>query len=307
MRMLRFFMLLVALAVGAGAALIYHGAAPPVTVNIADKGSVADPAMRPSATTDPALIETTPDGPLPKVAANGRKPMTAYARPFDKSDNRPRIAVIVADIGLRSSASERVIDDLPGVVTLALSPYGDQLPELARKARRTGHELLLQVPMESRNAALVDAGARALLAAAKGEENLKRLHWIMSRITGYVGLISENGDALAARPDALASVWQDVGARGLLYVAGDERSPRPAGSAVPSGAVAIVLDAQPSRKEIETQMRRAEEEAKRAGSVIVMARPYPLSIQLIKGWIASLERKTLAAAPVSAVVRGAER
>src|SRR5215510_4761563 len=45
---------------------------------------------------DPALVEDSQFGPLPVVAADGRAPMTAYARAFDAKDKRPRIAIIVS-------------------------------------------------------------------------------------------------------------------------------------------------------------------------------------------------------------------
>ena len=44
---------------------------------------------------DPALLEDSPAGPLPRIAADGRQPRQAYARPFDRADTRPRIGLVV--------------------------------------------------------------------------------------------------------------------------------------------------------------------------------------------------------------------
>src|SRR5215472_9068194 len=38
---------------------------------------------------DPALIEDSPQGPLPKIGPDGRTAMKAYGRAFDKSSKRP--------------------------------------------------------------------------------------------------------------------------------------------------------------------------------------------------------------------------
>src|SRR5689334_12612494 len=47
-----------------------------------------------------ALIEDSPDGPLPRIGADGRTPMAAYAAAFDLKDRRPRIAVVVTGLGV---------------------------------------------------------------------------------------------------------------------------------------------------------------------------------------------------------------
>src|SRR5262249_38604521 len=48
---------------------------------------------------DPALIENTPAGPLPRVATDGTTPMRAYA-PVIAADGRPRIAIVIAGLGI---------------------------------------------------------------------------------------------------------------------------------------------------------------------------------------------------------------
>ena len=56
---------------------------------------------------DPDLIEMTTDGPLPRIAKDGRTPMSIYGRKPDPSDTRPRIAIIVGGLGWKPSASAR--------------------------------------------------------------------------------------------------------------------------------------------------------------------------------------------------------
>jgi polysaccharide deacetylase 2 family uncharacterized protein YibQ len=62
------------------------------------------------------------------------------------------------------------------------APYGDQLTKLAAHARAKGHELLLQVPMEPFDYPNNDPGPRTLLTSLANEQNVNRLHWLMSRI-----------------------------------------------------------------------------------------------------------------------------
>jgi hypothetical protein len=48
---------------------------------------------------DPALIQTTSNGPLPTIAADGRLPRDVYARPHDRRDERARLVIIVSGPG----------------------------------------------------------------------------------------------------------------------------------------------------------------------------------------------------------------
>ena len=51
---------------------------------------------------DPALIENTPQGPLPRVADDGRTPMAAYAAPA--LSGKLRIAIVVSGLGLSAKS-----------------------------------------------------------------------------------------------------------------------------------------------------------------------------------------------------------
>ena len=47
---------------------------------------------------------------------------------------------------------------------------------------------------------------------------MKRLQWLMSRYTGYVGVTNHMGAKFEATQDSLAPVLEEVKARGLLFV-----------------------------------------------------------------------------------------
>src|SRR5690606_17848248 len=97
----------------------------------------------------PDLQETARYGPLPRIAANGTMPFRAYANPAPPLDrSTPRIAVVIGGMGLSTTGTESAIRTLPEEITLAFAPYGRDLGRLTALARQSGHEILLQVPME---------------------------------------------------------------------------------------------------------------------------------------------------------------
>ena len=93
--------------------------------------------------------------------------MQVYAQPFrPPPNNRPRIGLIVADIGLSAAQSEDAIRRLPRAIALAISPYAPQPEVLAALARERGMELLVSLPLEPAGYPVaVDRWCRAVLAA----------------------------------------------------------------------------------------------------------------------------------------------
>ena len=138
--------------------------------------AAGSPARRPtrieSATVavDPSLIEHGPFGPLPRIGPDGRRPLFAYARPFNFEDARPKVAVLILGLGLRAELFEAALA-LPGPIGLQLSPYAPDLPALVERARRAGHEVLLDLPMEPADYPASDPGPHTLLGRqlARGE------------------------------------------------------------------------------------------------------------------------------------------
>src|SRR5690606_29233738 len=81
---------------------------------------------------------------------DGTRPMDAYARPSSAmaATGTSRIAIIVGGLGVSTTGTANALAKLPPDVTLAFAPYGDDLGRAAANARQTGHEILLQIPLE---------------------------------------------------------------------------------------------------------------------------------------------------------------
>lgn len=147
---------------------------------------------------DPDLIEDGPNGPLPRIGEDGRKPWIAYARPFDVRDDRPRVAVLVIGLGFSETGSAMAIERLPSAVTLAFSPYAQDVTSLARRARADGHEIMLALPMVSDQFPFRDAGPAALQASTSPEDARDRLERVLSRTFGYVGVVGSGNSPIVA-------------------------------------------------------------------------------------------------------------
>jgi uncharacterized protein len=253
---------------------------------------------------DTRLVEITRDGPIPRIGTDGMRAAQAFAQPAGAKPG-PQIAIVITGLGVSNATTTEALNKLPAAVTFALAPGGTDLERLAGKARSLGHELLLQVPMEPSESPEKDAAPRALLTSLSPEQNIERLHWLMSRFQGYVGVANQMGDRLTASEAAFAPILREIGNRGLIYV-DDGTSPKSlagqiAGSAGSGFAKAnLVLDAVPSAAEVDRALAKLEGLARQNGMAVGFATAWPVVIERIMRWSKTVEGRGFALVPITA-------
>jgi polysaccharide deacetylase 2 family uncharacterized protein YibQ len=255
---------------------------------------------------DPALVEQTDDGPLPSISGDGRQAWVEYSAPFDKTDRRPRLAIIVANLGLSPGTTEAVMDALPPEVTLSFSSIAPDLQDWVARARRKGHEVLIDLPMEPDGFPRSDPGRNTLLTSASEVENLNRLEGVMKRAGGYVGLLTTMGSAFTVNADSLAPVLQTLKERGLLYVDGRYTSrtmcPELASQIqLPRAYNNRFIDTTPSLRAINGRLTELEEITKINRFAVGLAQPYPVTLDRLTAWLPTLKAKGIALAPITAI------
>ncbi len=257
---------------------------------------------------DPKLLEDTRHGRIPRIAADGTRPLVAYARAVaanPANPNAPRIALVVSGLGISASGTAETLAKLPAAVSFAFTPYGADIERVAARARSEGHELLLQLPMEPFDFPDNDPGPQTLLTSLSAEQNVDRMHWLMGRFQGYVGVASYMGSRLTASEAAFAPVLQEVAKRGLMYL-DDGTSPRSlagqiAGSSgLPYAKANVVVDAVPTPNEIDRALVRLEGIARDNGVAVGVASALPVSIARIANWVKSAEARGFVLVPISA-------
>lgn len=209
-------------------------------------------------------------------------------------------------LGISARSTAEALARLPSTTTLALAPYGDKLESLAESARAQKHELLLQVPLEPFDYPNNDPGPRTLLTTLTSTQNIDRLHSLMARFHGYVGLISYMGAKFTSSEPALAPVLSETAKRGLIYV-DDGTSPRSIAAQladsnnVPFAKTDIVLDAVPAPEAISRALARLEMTARDHGLAIGFANAQPASIASIAAWAKQVEARGFVLVPISMV------
>lgn len=271
--------------------------------------SAASPDLNPMAAAgnaDAGLIEMSAFGPLPRIGADGRKPMAVYARAYDRAnDPRPKVSIVIGGLGFGRALTDAAMEKLPADVSLAFAPQGPEVATDVAAARAKGHEVLLEIPMESSERPTTKTGLHTLTINAD-KKNAQRMLWLLSRTTGYAGLINTFGDSFLATKDEAIFVMAETAKRGLFFVeagsTAESLAPMAAGKmGAPFARADSVIDEAPSREAIDAQLAALEATAKKRGVAIGVAGALPNTVDRVAAWIAGLEQKGIALVPVSAL------
>ncbi|HZL29724.1 MAG TPA: divergent polysaccharide deacetylase family protein [Pseudolabrys sp.] len=258
---------------------------------------------------DHKLLENSRHGPIPKVGTNGARALTIYAhaRAIPAAQKElPRIAIVIGALGISASGTADAFSMLPAPVTFALAPYSTDVEKLAEHARAENHEVLLQAPMEPFDYPDNDPGPQTLLTSLTGEQNVDRLHWLMSRFQGYVGIESFMGARFTASEQALTPVLGEIAKRGLIFVDGGGSTRSVAaqvagGHNLPFAKTDIVLDAVPTPIEIDRALARLEISARENGVAVGYANAQPAPVERIAAWAKKVEARGFVLVPITMV------
>ncbi len=256
------------------------------------------------------VAEKTRWGTLPRIAADGTRPLDVYARPTPRRpQSTPRIALVVGGLGISQTSTQEALRTLPADVTLAFAPYGASLDRWMQKARTDGHELLLQIPMEPFDYPDNDPGPQTLLVGASAEANTERLTTLLGRLTNYVGVINYMGARYTSDPTVLGGTLGEVTRRGLMYV-DDGASSRSVAEAAaraahtPFARADVVIDEVARDDVVRARLTQLEQIARTKGFAVGTASALPISLRNLQPWIQSLESRGLVLVPVSALAGG---
>jgi hypothetical protein len=174
------------------------------------------------------------------------------------------------------------------------------------RARGEGHEILLQVPMEPFDYPDNDPGPQTLLTSLQPEQNIDRLHWLMSRFQGYVGITNDMGARFTASEQSFAPILRETAKRGLVFM-DDGSTPRSLAGQIagannlPYAKADVLLDAVPTPTEIDRALGRLEMAARERGVVVGFASALPVAIDRIGKWAKAVERRGFLLVPITNV------
>ncbi len=274
--------------------LIAAAALLPATL-LASAPALAKPyILHPEAFPDPV--------PVPAVLPTWRR--NAIAVPF--ADERPKIAVVVDDMGAMHPFTERVVA-LPAPLTLSWFPFAPNLPEQIAAAADRGHEATLHMPMQASTNSILQTGPDPLRVDLPPAVNLARLRAALDAVPNTVGLNNHMGTVAtrdAALMDIVAAEARD---RGMLFldsvtIPHSVALARAEIAGVPAAARDVFIDHAAAPEVIRQQLADIEATAHRLGYAIAIGHPRENTIAALEAWLPTLAAKGFVMWPISATV-----
>ncbi|RWF65945.1 MAG: divergent polysaccharide deacetylase family protein [Mesorhizobium sp.] len=260
---------------------------------------------------DRELVEAGETGPLPVRAADGRRPFDVYARPWSGSRGA-RVAIVIGGLAVSQTGTQAAIAKLPAEVTLGFAAQGNSIGRWMQAARQSGHEIVMQVPLEPFDYPNVNPGRNTLTVAATADENLKNLRWALSRTTNYTGVMNYMGARFSADAAAMGPLMAELGRRGLAYVddGSSARSLAPdlaLKNGVPFVAGDTSIDAVRDRGAILKKLDELEAAARAKGFAVGIGSAFDLTVDTVSAWVGEAKKRGVEIVPISAVAVDPEK
>ncbi len=229
-----------------------------------------------------------------------------YRVPITVSGSRPRIAIIMDDMG-RSLSTFHELLELGLMVTPAILPETRQATRAALMLQDIGREYMIHIPMQPQNYPVANPGPNALLLGQTEREIRRLMRRYMDRVPGAAGGNNHMGSRYTQDRDAMKVVLDELQQGGQFFidsktiansVAYDEA--RKMG--VPTAKRQIFLDNQAEVNYIRMQIRKMVKMSDNRGAVIAICHPYPETMEAFRQELPWLKKQQIDFVSASALV-----
>lgn len=248
---------------------------------------------------------TTVVGEEKTIAPSQTLPLPVESNKIPEISNQsPRIALVIDDVGLDLKNSHRAVL-LPSAVTLSFMPYAIRLREQTREAREEGHELLLHMPMEPLGHD--NPGPGALLVALSDDEVRSRFETALASFVGFDGVNNHMGSKFTAYAHGMDLVMEELKQRHLFFLDSrtnaksvGEKEAKSLG--VPTLARDVFLDDEIESRAIRGQLEQTERIARRRGYAVAIGHPHDLTLEAIEQWIPEAQKRGIVFVPLNTLI-----
>ena len=216
-----------------------------------------------------------------------------------------QLAIVIDDLGYDPGAARRVAA-LAGPLTAGILPDTPASRTTATLARAAGHEVLVHLPMQSR-----EPPELGRIALTLGQDELtvtRSLDDALTAVPGARGLSNHMGSALTADTGAMRTLMLSLHMRGALYFLDSRTDPGSVAErtaceyGVPFVRRDVFLDHDPDPAAIAAALAHAAGLARTRGHAVAIGHPYPATLAVLEARLPELTGAGVTLVPVSALV-----
>ncbi len=222
------------------------------------------------------------------------------------AETRPRIAIIIDDLGYQFEAGRRAID-LPGPVAFAVLPGTPRGQRLARIAHERGKEVLLHLPLESvghdgpaePGALMLDMSRTAFHATFADA---------IAAVPFAVGVSSHRGSLLTRHPGHMGWLMEAIRQREDLFFIDSYTTHESIALqiAAETGVTAIrrdvFLDHDRATEAVVRELERLKKMARKRGTAVAIGHPFPETLEVLERELPKLREQGFELVSISELI-----
>lgn len=220
---------------------------------------------------------------------------------------QPKVAIIMDDLGANLEVAQRAAA-LDSHITLAIIPDLRYANKTMHIAAQHAKEVMVHLPMEPINYPDHNPGEMALMLDMNDVELRRRTAYYLQKLPLAKGCNNHMGSAFTQAPHQMATVLEQLSARGLYFV-DSLTSATSVGAeqarilAVPSTTRDVFLDNERDVEKITSQLTKLLRIAQKNGSAIGICHPYPETMVVLDNCASLAAKYGVEVVPASQLVR----
>ncbi|MAR91919.1 MAG: divergent polysaccharide deacetylase family protein [Pseudomonadota bacterium] len=224
----------------------------------------------------------------------------------DAPVERPRIAIILDDLGYNRPAGERALQ-LPGQVTYAIIPFTPYAATMARAAHGGEREVILHLPMASQDPERrLDRGG--LTDDMDEAEVRSRVQQALRAVPHIAGLNNHMGSQITADVQIMHWLMQEVQETPLYFIDSMTSSLSVANQSalhyqIPSLKRDVFLDNVQTPEAVDQMFQSLLRIARRRGHAIAIGHPYPTTLAYLEQALPRLQQQGVELVAASELVQ----
>ena len=207
--------------------------------------------------------------------------------------DRPRVAIIIDDVGYRLQEDRRLLA-LPREVAISVLPFSPHGKQIAEQAHAQQRPLMLHLPMQSMGQSASPATGGSLGLDTTQDSLRATLAASLAAVPRARGINNHMGSLLTRHPGHMRWLMQAMACHANLYFVDSYTTHHSIALAearrevVPSTRRDVFLDDDASRAAISAQFERLFSIARRRGQALAIGHPRPDTLDVLEEMLASL-------------------
>lgn len=194
----------------------------------------------------------------------------------------PNVIVILDDLGYRETDLNAL--SLPNEVTFSILPQTPLSKIIAEKSHLQGRSVMLHMPMQSTSGKKM--GPLGLSTNMPAGAMTHTFRVALKSVPNVIGVNNHMGSAFTVEENAMQTIMQELKRQNLFFIDSRTTIDTKAGKVAEAVGVAhasrhVFLDNHRSTVELLKQFTLAKTFAKRHGTVIIIAHPYPETLRFL--------------------------